>query len=272
MTRFVKYAIALFVAALMLSLVYAHPVAAQEPSVQSALITAEQLYARGEYSLAAQAYQHLSERGYADSALFYNMGLAYWKAGDMGRALWSFKSAQALDPRDADIETALGQVRAQIAVAGQGEIAAPDALGQVVELTGRLSTFDELAWLGLGLWFVFAGLLLVFILGSRNRFLRRMAAIGAPLVGLLLFVVMLAVGNRMVVYHSVKDAVVIAQNVEVTNGPGPQYSVQFALPSGTEVDILETRGNWVRIMETGNRASGWAPVDAVATVQPSGRG
>ena len=272
MIRFVKYAFALVIAALLLSLVYAGPAAAQSPSPHATLVTAEQLYARGEYALAAQGYQQLADQGYADSALFYNMGLAYWMAGDLGRALWSFKSAQAIDPRDAAVEGALQEVRSQIAAANAEAAGEPAPIEQVVAMASRVSTINELAMLGLGLWFLFAALLLVFILKSRSRAVRRMAAIAAPLVGVLLFVVMLAVGSRMYVYHSMKDAVVVASQVEVTNGPGPQYSVQFALPSGAEVEIVETRGNWVRIVEAGNRASGWAPVEAVATVQPSGRG
>ena len=117
MIRFVKYAFALVIAALLLSLVYAGPAAAQSSSPHATLVTAEQLYARGEYALAAQGYQQLADQGYADSALFYNMGLAYWMAGDLGRALWSFKSAQAIDPRDAAVEDALQEVRSQIAAA-----------------------------------------------------------------------------------------------------------------------------------------------------------
>lgn len=272
MKSFVLLKAALILGMLSLAFVPVSPARAQGASPENTLATAEQLFLRGEYALSAQAYQQLSDQGYVDSALFYNMGLAYWHTGDLGRALWSFKSAQAVDPRDSDIENAVSQVRAEIAAANP--IGATDVapLDQVVALTGRLSTLNELALLGLGLWFAFVALVLVFVWNSRSRGLRRAAAVAAPLVGVLLFVVMLAVGSRMHVYHAMADAVVIAPNVDVTNGPGPQYSVQFALPGGAEVDVLETRGNWVRIMESGNRAGGWAPIEAVATVQPNGRG
>lgn len=262
----------LILVVLLWAIVLVRPLHAQSASPQTALATAEQLFARGEHALAAQAYQQLADQGYADSALFYNMGLAYWQSGDLGRALWSFKSAQAIDPRDAEIEAAVQEVRARIAASAQDQPSDVAPLDQVAELTRRLSTFNELAWLGLGLWFVLSALLLIFVLESRSQVLRRVAAIAAPVVAVLLFVVMLAVGSRMHVYHAMADGVVIAPNVDVTNGPGPQYSVQFALPGGAEVDILETRGNWVRILESGNRAGGWAPIEAVATVQPNGRG
>jgi hypothetical protein len=47
------------------------PSLAKESDMSAA---AGQLYESGQYALAAQAYQQLVDQGYADSALFYNLG------------------------------------------------------------------------------------------------------------------------------------------------------------------------------------------------------
>ena len=45
-------------------------------AAQDTLATARQLYEGGQYAQAAQGYQQLADQGFADSALFYNLGNA----------------------------------------------------------------------------------------------------------------------------------------------------------------------------------------------------
>lgn len=244
---------------------------AQNSPPDQAMRTAEQLYARGEFALAAQSYQQLVDQGYADPVIFYNMGQAYWQNGDLGRALWSLRSAQSLDPRDPEIAAALAAVRAQL-VGAQPAAADANPVTLATRWSAGLFSLDDLAWLALGLWSLFAALMLLFVLRAPFRKTRRVARVASPVVGVLLIVTVLALGSRLRLYNDVVEAVVVAPQVEISNGPGPEFGVQFALPGGAEVELVETRGDWVRIVEMGNGATGWAPREAVATVQPTGKG
>ncbi len=263
---------ALTLAATTAGIVGAGRVFAQSGAAEQSMALAEQLYRQGEYALAAQTYQQLVDQGYADSTLFYNMGQAYIQAGDLGHALWSLRSAQAMDPRDAEIEAALSAVREQLAAGGQAVAAADNPMAQATALSVSWFSLNDLAIVALTLWFIFAALMLIFILRVSSRNLKRVARFAAPVIGVLLIVAMLALGSRTQLYNDAAEAVVVAQQVDMSNGPGPQFGVQFALPAGAEVDIVETRGDWVRIVDSGNGATGWAPADAVATVQPSSKG
>jgi Flp pilus assembly protein TadD len=80
---------------------------------QEILTTASQLYQAGQFAQAALAYQQLVDQGYADSALDYNLGNAYYKQGDLGRAILNFRRAAELAPRDADIAANLELARLQ---------------------------------------------------------------------------------------------------------------------------------------------------------------
>ena len=61
-----------------------------------------QLYASGKFAEAAAAYESQVRRG-ADSAnLFYNLGDAYQRVGNRGRAILNFQRALLLEPSHAE--------------------------------------------------------------------------------------------------------------------------------------------------------------------------
>jgi hypothetical protein len=236
------------------------------PATAEALAAAAQLFSRGDYALAAASYRQLAEQGASDSRLFYNMGLSYLRTGDLGQALWSLRSADALNPRDADTDVALAQVRAALAEQTPA-LAAAEAIGA---LPARLSgvttpwlTADELAWIALALWSVLAILLLIGLLvngDAGRKLMRGMAAVTA--VGLLAVTVFWAARTMV---HSGQPAVVVVPGVELRSGPGASFAVRTALPAGVEVVAAETRGAWTQVVLPGG-AVGWTPTASVATI------
>jgi hypothetical protein len=236
------------------------------PAAPEAFAAAEQLYTRGEYALAAASYRQLAEQGASDSRLFYNMGLSYRQAGDLGQALWSLRSAEALNPRDADTDVALAQVRAALAEQTPALAAAAEASTLPVRLASATTawlTLDELAWIALSLWSVLAVLLLIGLLVNgavARKLMRGMAAVTA--VGLLAVTVFWAART---VAHSGLAAVVVAPGVELRSGPGASFAARTTLPAGAEVAAGATRGAWVQVVLPGG-AVGWAPVASVATI------
>lgn len=176
--------------------------AAAAPDEQAALslAAANGLYTRGEFALAAGAYEQLAGQGVADASLYYNLGLAHAQLGDTGRALQALETAYALAPRDPDVRAALESVRTQIVAAGGVPILSSDGPGldgAVARLSRPWLTLDELSTAVLALWIVLATLLLVLIFmrpGARGRGLLRVAATA---LGVLLFAAVLLLGARL---------------------------------------------------------------------------
>ena len=229
--------------------------------------TANQLYETGQYGQAAQAYQQLVDQGFTDSALFYNLGNAYFKDGDYGRAIVNYRHAQLLAPRDTDITTNLELARSQIVdqleETGESNQGFFSAIGH---WTQNWLTMNEVAMFALGAWILFVFLLILFSNARKGSFVRESLQYAMVVTVLALVIGIVGLSSRMIVQNSQPEAVIVAQEVNVTSGPGTQYVTEFALHNGSEARMLETRGNWVRLALPGDELQGWVPADAIETI------
>jgi hypothetical protein len=229
------------------------------------MLTASQLYEQGQFAQAGQAYQQLVDQGFADHALFYNLGNAYFKQGEIGRAILNYRRAQLLAPRDPDIEAnlnlALAQTADQLESADNGGFFS--RLGRSVQ---GWFTVNELAMATLGLWILFVFLMILFNGTRTGSTWRRGLQYALVVTAIVLAVGVVALGSSLYVTNNLSEGIVVAEQVDVTSGPGSQYVTEFALHSGAEVDLLETRGNWVRLALPGGELEGWAPASAVESI------
>jgi len=247
----------------------ASPQSAETPEVVAAQAAA-QLYSQGAYEEAALAYQQLIDQGYADPALYYNLGLAYAQTGEQARAYWSLRNAQELAPRDKEIAQALTKVETALDNETQtGDallVTAQDTpLAPVAELSRRWLTLDELAWTALALWSVFALALLAVLFMGKGARGRRVAQAFATVSGALLLVATLGLGSRLVGLRQ-PSAIVVTNQVTLAAGPGDQYGGAATLQGGSEVSVLKQRGDWVEV--EAQDVAGWAPADAIAVIAP----
>src|SRR5206468_4104202 len=61
---------------------------------------ANKLYEQGNYPAAAAAYEQLIQSGQRSETLYFNLGDAWFKAGQLGRAIAAWRQAEFLSPRD----------------------------------------------------------------------------------------------------------------------------------------------------------------------------
>lgn len=236
-------------------------------AIPTAVAAAEQLYAQRDYALAATSYRQLADQGIADGRLYFNMGLAYQQADDLGNALWSARAAQQLTPRDADVRALLAGIQKAIAeqtpaISSAGAASLPTTLAATVQqwLTG-----DELAGLALGAWTLFALLLVVAMLAIPGRLQKRARSV-AGLFGVGFVAIMLLWGSQTIGHTP--QAVVVAPAVEVRSGPGGAFPARRTLLAGAEVRTDSHKSGWTEI-GLAEGATGWAPSDALLAL-PSG--
>lgn len=244
----------------------AFTLAKSSTSASDAMRTAGQLYDAGHFTEAAQSYQQVVDQGVVDSALYYNLGNAYFKQRDLGRAILNYRRAQRLAPRDADIAANLQRARDQVAA----QISAANAPGNIVtsiETPGQnWLTLNELAVLALLTWIGFVVVVMIYTSSKSGSALRQRLRYGLAAVSLALLVSVAGLGSRLYREHTQTAGVIVAANIAVAASPGSQKAARFTLPGGAEVQLLETRGNWSQIALPNAEVRGWVPANAVKRV------
>ena len=235
----------------------------QAPADLAALSAANSLYAAGQYSEAIQVFQQLIDQGVQETSVFYNLGNAYYRLGDYGRAILNYRRASQLNPRDGDVKANL-----ELALT-MANVEAPEiALGPITlisDITGNWLTFNETALLALGLWLIVSFLLITWRLfysegpPSPVRFV-----VVATLI--LLLVVVMSLGSRTYTDSLEPRGVVVAPVVTLHNEPGDETNSEFEIVAGSSVDLIEQQGDWIYLSSPGDIYRGWVPSGTVEII------
>ena len=251
------------IVAIAVSAALASGVMAQEPSARDMMAVANARYERGEFAEAAQQYETLIGLGYRDAAVYYNLGNAYLEDDDLGRAVLNYLRAEELSPRDPEIIANLDLARSRTVDQLQAE--GDSLVASVADFGRRWATTTEFAIAALLLWAV-AGLS-VSALVIRPLMRRRAILQGGAAAAFVVMLIPLVFVLSMLFSNPYENTgVVTARTVEVLSGPGPQYGEEFALHSGAQVRLVDSRHGWLQVALPGGELRGWIPSHAIEAV------
>lgn len=217
---------------------------------QNVFEQANTAYADGNYAEAAALYRSLIDEQ-PDAQVYYNLGNACFKQGELAQAILSYERALRLNPRDKDAQYNL-------------EFAQSHITDNITEQDFFLSAWARAVRNGLGehTWVVLSVVLfslalaaiLLFLLG-RAPWLRKTAFYCAWVA----LIVSLMAGLNAASLHkrdSIRSEAVITQGVvNAKASPDRSGTDLFTLHEGTKVTIRETLGEWCNIRVGGNE--GW---------------
>jgi len=198
--------------------------------------------------------------------LFYNLGNAYFKQGDYGRSILNYRRAERLAPRDPDIKANLVLARAQMVDQLEEPAYGKGLVSQMAQFSRRWLTLNELAIIPLILWFMVVCLIIAFRHSKMGSVMREGLQYALVVTSLALVLGIVGLGSRLYVEGQQPEGIIVADEINVTSGPGSQYVTEFTLHSGTEVTLIERRGNWVRLTLPGGDLQGWIPGNVVETI------
>ena len=232
------------------------PLVAQDVA---AFQSAQAAFERGEYEAAARGFEAMLEQGYENGYVLYDLGNAWFRAGELGRAIAAYRRAQRYLPTDANLEVHLRR-----ALDARERPLSPPAdrtvLDYVLFWRGRISCSAEFAWaFGLGLVALGAAVARL-LLGSPG--LRAVAALGA--VASLLLALSGWLDSRALTSRS--QGVVVLPEVTLRTGPGETFDARYeqGLGEGAELVVRERRDGWFEVL-AGGQYEGWLRADSVAT-------
>ncbi len=209
-------------------------------------------YFRGDYPAAIAAFTELDRQGIVSADLFVNLGLAYYRQGQLGRSIWAFERAVSIDPDADDARFNLAQIRRLNERRAVDKIEGAENDPFWIRMVTALPTATE-TWLFIGLWVALFGVL----------FWRRTAAddLKAPLGA---FAALLGLGAALaglvLLGRSALDripfGIVLPEEVAVKEGADPNYRTSFQIHAGLKVRLLDRDHDWVRI-RLPNGLEGW---------------
>lgn len=219
--------------------------------IESAFEQANRLYEQGRFTEAAAAYERLMKEQGESAALHFNLGNALFKAGQLGRAVWHYRVAERLSPRDPDIQANL-----QFARDSAGGAAFRPPMWQ--RWLERLS-LNEWAWLfGATLW-LWLGVLIARLVRPQHRAAwRGLTVAGTLAVALAAVCLAGAVRARL----GLNTAVVVVKEAVARYGPLPESESHFTLRDGNEVRIIDHKEDWLQVADAQGRA-GWVRKEQV---------
>jgi tetratricopeptide (TPR) repeat protein len=208
---------------------------------------ANQEYAQGHFKEAISGYEALVRAGQWSANLFYDLGNAYFRVGDFGRAILNYERALALERHHPEA-TANLQIARDEAHALELQQSWPERYLQFASVNQYSITAAIAFWLA-----VFAIVMLIF---ARRR--------SAPLIATLIFCLLVSAVAIYAAYTLERGstgsdlAIVTGNNVQARLATADTANSVLALPPGSEVKILSTRGDWI-YAALPNTLRGWIP-------------
>jgi len=212
------------------------------------------------FDSALQAYNQVVAQGMQSAPLYFNMGNACFRTGDLGHAILYYLRAQRLDPADPDIISNLDFARRFTSVQMEGVALNP--VSSLFESIVEPYQLSNLAWISSAAFFLFFGFLIArFGLGYRNSIVRT---------GIYnsLFLLLVVATLTMVKYdhdYLTHRAVVIAATAEVHTGPSELSDKELDAVPGLIIEILSESGDYYNVLFE-NKRRGWIKKDLVAVV------
>lgn len=237
--------------ALWLALVFGVQPGFAAPDVTSQFEAANKLYAQNKFSEAAAAYEQISTNGMVSPVLYFNLGNAHFKAGQLGRAISAYRQAERLTPRDPDLRANLRFAQNRV----QGPTLESTA-GQ--RWLARLS-LNEWTLLGVaGLWLTLGLLIVRQIKPPLAPALKNWTWLSAAGTAVVFICVALALPQST----PGRTAIVTFADVTVRNSPLDEAPSSFTVHDGAELRVLDHKEEWIQVTD-GAQRHGWVKRSSV---------
>lgn len=230
-----------------------HEVAARE---------ADSLYRADDYQAAAEAYEAVLAAGFASADLYYNLGNAYYRLDETGRAILNYERALRLKPSMSDAKENLALANART--------------------TDRITTLPQLFivrwWNSLTIvvtpsgwriiWLVLLAIVatgIVLLRSGRTSTLRKagLATTAVSLLSLLLTTALLISATRS--YNAHPYAIIVDQTVTLKASPDNKSIDKMILHEGTKVKVLDDLTGWYKV-SIADGTTGWCQQNTIERI------
>jgi tetratricopeptide (TPR) repeat protein len=244
------------VLSILLAALFATVLIAQETE----FLKANKFYENKDYPSAIRLYQAALARDVESAPLYFNLGNAYFKNGDLGLAILNYIRASRLDPSDRDIKSNFEFAKRFSSVKMEGVRLNP--ISTFFENLITPIALNQLAWFSSASF-----ILLMLILAARFG----IGLTSVPIQRFTIFVVIvtftlsaLTTRKYRVDYLDLR-AVIVAEQAPVLTRPSDQSDLEFEGAPGLVVDILSETTDYYNVLFE-NKRRGWIKKEMVAVI------
>jgi tetratricopeptide (TPR) repeat protein len=212
---------------------------------------ANKLYAQSKFVDAATAYEKMIAGGSISPALYFNLGNARFKSGQMGQAIAAYRQAEEMSPRDPDVRANLQFARNQVPGPKLGA-------GRWQRWLGSLSVNEWVFMSTAAVWVTFGLLIACQIKPALAAVLRSWIWLGIA-TSLVVFVCTTLASSQNA---SHRIGVVAVTDAAVRNGPFDESPAAFTAHDGAELRVLDQKDDWFQVTDGTSRV-GWLKRDAL---------
>jgi tetratricopeptide (TPR) repeat protein len=208
---------------------------------------ANQAFAQGHFKEAISDYETLIRDGQWSANVFYDLGNAYFRTGDFGQAILNYERARALDRHHPEA-TANLQIARDEAHALELQPSWPERYLQFGSVNQYSITAAVAFWI--------AAFCLAALIFTPRR--------STTVISLLLAMLLLFAGAIFAIWQLERGskgdalAVVTGKDVQARLATADTANAVLALPPGSEIKVLSTRGDWI-YAALPNNLRGWIP-------------
>lgn len=224
-----------------------------------AFYRAKALYDSGDYDKAVQENEAILAAEFRGGNVYYNLGNAYFKKGDLGKAILSYERAKLYMPMDSDL---LANYRY-----AKSMMKRPDPPENRFWFFVRLdSAFDYLTMgQGVALAEILYCLLILYVIVTKvfGKFAGHSTSI---IMTMVIVLVMVVVPLTHKAGELAKGAIVTTLITDAKYEPYDNATVHFPLYEGMKLEVLRTKGSWSKIKRPDGQI-GWVKRDAMELIR-----
>jgi tetratricopeptide (TPR) repeat protein len=218
---------------------------ANEPLLDSARMN----YDKSDFETAIQQYESVLKKGLLSSDLYYNLGNAYYRNGQLGYCILNYEKALKLNPSHENTTFNLALVKAK----------RMDKFDEVPQFSFTLLLIGANKYISHNYSSIIGSLLilisaLVFIYGKKAKVKK---FINYSRIGITFgFIITLITWKQQTAVKEYKNGIVVAKSSNIFSEPNPNSTLLFEIHEGVKLEFLSESNGWVNIKTPANEI-GW---------------
>jgi tetratricopeptide (TPR) repeat protein len=223
---------------------------------------ANQLYQNKDYDKAIEKYNSILDADFESATLYYNLGNAYYRTGQIGFAILNYERGLKLNPNNEDLLYNLSIVKARTT----------DRIKEVPKLF--ITEWWEIFVTSLSTtaWQIVVLLFFLLLIGSiTTYFVTKSGAVQRVTVFTSLIGIVGAILFAFILFSNIHRetstdyAVLTTHTISVKQSPNDTSNDLFVIHEGLKVEVLDKFGEWYRIKLSDGKV-GWLPQKSLEVI------